>query len=135
MTAVEAAFFPLDEQLRLRAKHWSEGLLKEMVWLSGLETYAKAEEILARIGQVTLSDSSVWREAQRWGTGFQAVAEVERMRSNLVPGRWGTPLKQAEPQGRMGVAMDGGMVNIRGESWKELKARDSVSGGGRPYSR
>ncbi|MCJ7737926.1 MAG: ISKra4 family transposase [Anaerolineae bacterium] len=122
MTAVEAAFFPLDEQLRLRAKHWSEGLLKEMVWLSGLETYGKAEEILARIGQVTLSDSSVWREAQRWGTGFQAVAEVERMRSNLVPGRWGTPLKQAEPQGRMGVAMDGGMVNIRGEGWKELKA-------------
>lgn len=119
---MEAVFSPLDEQLRLRAKHWSEGLLKNMVWLSGLGTYAKAEEILARIGQVTLSDSSVWRQAQRWGAVFQAEVEAERVRSNLVPGRWGTPLKRREPQGRMGVAMDGGMVNIRDEGWKELKA-------------
>jgi hypothetical protein len=119
---VEAVFFPLDEQLRLKAKHWSEGLLKEMVWLSGGATYAQAEEILARIGQVTISDSSVWRQAQRWGAGYQAVAEAERIRSKLVPGRWGAPLKRPEPQGRMGVAMDGGKVHIRDEGWKELKA-------------
>jgi hypothetical protein len=121
VTAVAAVFFPLDEQLRLRGKHWSEGLLKEMMWLSGRGTYAEAEEALARIGQVTISDSSVWRQVQRWGAGFQGLAEAERIRSNLVPGRYGAPLKRREPQGRMGVAMDGGMMNIRGEGWKELK--------------
>jgi hypothetical protein len=121
VTAVAAVFFPLDEQLRLREKHWSEGLLKDMVWLSGRETYVEAEEDLARMGQVTVSDSSIWRQVQRWGAGFQALAEAERIRSNLVEGRWGAPLRQREPQGRMGVAMDGGMVHIRDEGWKELK--------------
>jgi hypothetical protein len=121
VTAVAAVFFPLDEQLHLRGKHWSEGLLKQMMWLGGRMTYAEAEEALARIEQVTISDSSVWRQAQRWGAEFQALAERERIRSNLVVGRYGAPLRQREPQGRMGVAMDGGMVHIRDEGWKELK--------------
>jgi hypothetical protein len=95
--------------------------LKLAVWLSGIVDYDRAEEVLAKVGQITISDSSVWRQAQVWGAGFQAVMEAERIRSNLLPGRWGTPCKRAEPKGRMGVSMDGGMIHIRGEGWKELK--------------
>ena len=113
--------FPLDEQLNLRVKHWSEGVLKLVVWLSGIVTYEQVEEILAKVGQVDVSDSSAWRQAQDLGAGFQSIAEAERVRSYLMPGRWGAPCKQAEPKGRMGVAMDGGMMHIRDEGWKELK--------------
>jgi hypothetical protein len=95
--------------------------LKLAVWLSGIVDYDRAEEVLAKVGQITISDSSVWRQAQVWGAGFQAVMEAERIRSNLLPGRWGTPCKRAEPKGRMGVSMDGSMIHIRDEGWKELK--------------
>jgi hypothetical protein len=95
--------------------------LKLIVWLSGMVDYAQVEEILAKVGQISISDSSVWRQAQVWGAGFQALAEAERIRSNLLPGRWGAPCKRAEPKGRMGVSMDGGMIHIRDEGWKELK--------------
>lgn len=95
--------------------------MKLVVWLSGIVDYDQVEEILAQVGQISISDSSAWRQAQVWGTGFQALMEAERIRSNLLPGRWGAPCKRAEPKGRMGVSMDGGMIHIRDEGWKELK--------------
>jgi hypothetical protein len=94
---------------------------KLVVWLSGIVKYERVEEILAKVGQMHVSDSSAWRQAQELGEGFQALAERERLRSYLMPGRWGAPCKQAEPKGRMGVAMDGSMIHIRDEGWKELK--------------
>jgi hypothetical protein len=107
--------------LSLRAKHWSEGLLKLMVWLSGMVDYRTAEEILAKVGQITVSDSSVRRQAQIWGQSFQSIAEAERIRANVLPGRWGTPLRDTNVKGRMGAAIDGSMIYILGEGWKELK--------------
>jgi hypothetical protein len=95
--------------------------LKLAVWLSGIVDYAKVEEVLAKVGQISISDSSMWRQVQVWGAGFQDLTEAERIRSNLLPGRWGVPCKRAEPKGRMGVSMDGGMIHIRDEGWKELK--------------
>lgn len=105
----------------MKAKPWSEGVLKLAVWLSGLVDYETVEEILAKVGQISISDSSVWRQAQVWGQGVQAIVEAERIRSHLLPGRWGGPGRRAEAKGRMGVAMDGGMIHIRDEGWKELK--------------
>jgi hypothetical protein len=92
-----------------------------MTWLSGIVDYRKAEEILERVGQIPVSDSSARRHAQKWGARFQAIAEEERLRANVLQGRWGGPCKAPEPKGKMGVAMDGSMVYILGEGWKELK--------------
>ena len=92
-----------------------------MTWLSGIVDYRTAEEILERVGQIPASDSSIRRQAQQWGTEFQSLAEEERIRANILPGRWGGPYKASAPKGRMGVAMDGGMIHILGEGWKELK--------------
>ena len=121
MTAADAVFFPLDEQLNLRSSCWSEGVLKLMVWLSGIVDYRKAEEILERVGQIPVSDSSARRHAQIWGAAFKAIAEEERIRANVLEGRWGGPCQATERRGKMGVAMDGGMIYILGEGWKELK--------------
>ena len=92
-----------------------------MVWLSGLVDYGKAEEILERVGQMSVSDSSIWRQAQEWGNGFRALAEAEQIRASVLPGRWGKPYRNEEPKGRLGVSMDGSMIHIRDEGWKELK--------------
>lgn len=92
-----------------------------MVWLSGIVDYRKAEAILTQVGQIEASDSSVWRQAQSWGQRFQSNAEAERIRATVLPGRWGTPCRDMRPKERMGVAMDGSMIHIRDEGWKEMK--------------
>lgn len=92
-----------------------------MVWLSGIVDYRTAEEILTKVGQIAVSDSSVQRQAQIWGQSFQALAEAERIRATALPGRWGKPCRDTNVKGRMGVAMDGSMIHILKEGWKELK--------------
>ena len=114
-------FSPLDRQLNLRTRRWSEGLLKLMVWLSGIVDYRTAEQVLRTVGQMTVSDSSVWRQAQEWGQCFRAIAEAERIRGTVLAGRWGNPCRETEMKGRMGVALDGSMVHILEEGWKEVK--------------
>ena len=83
--------------------------------------YEEAEEVLEKVGQIHISDSSIWRHTQTWGKQFQVLAERERIQANVLEGRWGGPCRAEEPKGRMGVSMDGTMIYVRGERWKELK--------------
>ncbi len=102
--------------------HWSEGLAKYAVWLSGLLDYAQAAEVLVEVGQMTMSPSSVWRETQRWGEPMKQQAEKERELATATPER-GTTIR-GETVGlekQLGVSMDGTMVPVRNEGWKELK--------------
>ena len=92
-----------------------------MVWLSGKMDYRSVEDILEQVGQISASDSSVRRQAQVWGQSFQSLAEKERIRATALPGRWGKPSRDTTAKGRMGVAMDGSMIHILKEGWKELK--------------
>ena len=114
-------FFPLDEQLQVWDKHWSEQVAKHAVWLSGLVEYEAAENILNKIGQVVISDSSVWRRASKWGAQFQAQASTARAVAIALPSRQEiVPGEPPQPK-TLAVALDGAMVNIRTEGWKELK--------------
>lgn len=108
--------FPLDEQLKLWEKHWSEQIAKQAVWLSGLVTFEQAGEILQRIGGVRISAKSVWRRVEKWGAMFEAVETLQQAQAYQPLGI--DPNKSLEP---MGVAMDGTMIHIREEDWKELK--------------
>jgi hypothetical protein len=106
----------------LRDKHYSEGVLKEMVWVSGVVgSYEKAEAMFKRVGHLTISDSNVWRRVQEWGEEFKAVEDAQRERAHTLPYRNDANRGMEETVGRMGVSMDGGMVHIRDEGWKELK--------------
>jgi hypothetical protein len=87
--------------------------------LSGLVTFDQAEQILREVGRVEISQSSIWRRVDRWGRRLQAVETLQQAKAYGF----------AEPEGidpnrslgRMGAAMDGTMVHIREEGWKELK--------------
>ena len=93
-----------------------------MVWLSGISpSFAKAEETLARIGRVGVSDSSVWRRVEKWGPQFQALEEAGLSQGNQ-PLTAAEMKQKASPKiGSKGAAMDGTTLYIRGEGWKELK--------------
>ena len=54
-------FFPLDEQLQLWDKGWSEGIVKGAVWLSGvIDSFEEAEEVLTQLSQKQPNDIDIW---------------------------------------------------------------------------
>ena len=89
----------------------SEGLAKEVVWLSGQLTFGAVADVLERIGDVSVSRSRVWRTVKVHGETIQRTVESRMVAEQI-----------AEPETqRMGCSADGGMIHIRDEGWKELK--------------
>ena len=122
MTSVGLGFFPLDRQLELWEAHWSAGLVKEAVWLSGvIASFEQAEETFARIGHIGMSDSTIWRRTEKSGEGFEQLEKEGQQAANRVAqlGEVGPPLVKSTQ--RMGVGIDGAKIHIRQEGWKELK--------------
>lgn len=121
MRPAAQVFFPLDDQLEVWDKHWSERVAKYAVWLSGLMEFEEAERVLNQIGQIPISDTSVWRRTERWGQRFQAEEAAQRAVATASPAR-GVPVPgEVRDLPERGVAMDGAKVHIRAEGWKELK--------------
>jgi hypothetical protein len=125
---VRAGFFPLDEQLELCDAHWSLEVVRLSVWLSGLLPFGQAAAVLQQLGALEVTASSLWRRAQEWGAKMGEVSARQRAHANTLSPAWEVPEAYAGDAGResgrpkrMGVAMDGALVNIRNEEWKELK--------------
>lgn len=114
--------FPLQSQLKQCDEGWSEGISRQAVWLGGLVPFGQAARILQEIGQVNISRCSIWQRSQVWGAKFKTLEASARVKATALPEKWQPPSRQVEPDRRMGVAMDGLMVHIRKEGWKELKA-------------
>lgn len=90
-----------------------------MVWLSGLLPYEQCEQVFAHIGERMVPASSIWRQTQRHGERLQTY--VEQQREQVSVERVVLPEMRYDHDQRKGVSLDGGMVNIRGEGWRELK--------------
>jgi hypothetical protein len=119
---VGRGFFPLDRQLRLNERHWSEGISHLVVWLSGQVDFEAIEAILSRVGRIHLSDSTAWRQTQRFGAGFQQIEAKAQHQAGQVGLKGGIVPGEAEGTERLGVAIDGWMIHIRKEDWKEVKS-------------
>jgi hypothetical protein len=94
---------------------------KLAVELCGQVTPVAAESILDKLAGITFSDTSVWRRVQTWGAKFKALEELRQAAATGLPQRGNTgpgavPLSKA-----MGVGMDGVMIPLRTEGYKELK--------------
>jgi hypothetical protein len=118
---VKPGFSPLDEQLELTEKHWSEGVSKLSVYLSGITDFEQAAEVLERVGRIHSSSGSVWGRTKKWGEVFKKEEEKERAQAETVDEKHGVVPGEEKSGPRMGAGMDGVMVNIREEGWKETK--------------
>jgi hypothetical protein len=94
---VRWAFFPLDRQLVIHDKHWSQGVARQAVKLSGKVSYKDAAEILQETGQIRISKSSVWRLTRTWGKVLKEQEEQEEHH----------PARQASAE-RISASLDGG---------------------------
>lgn len=96
-------------------------MAQQMVWLAGAaSSYELAEEVFDRVGHRHIPKSSIWRQVAGHGTRLTAYVEHQRelvsVERTTLPGPW------EDHDQRKGISMDGGMVHIREEGWKEFKA-------------
>lgn len=96
-------------------------MAKQAVKYSGKLSYEEAAEALKDLGQIEISVKSVWRLTQRWGEALQKVDAEEDEQANRNIASVATGEVEQKTDGRLGASMDGTMLYIRGEEWKELK--------------
>lgn len=118
-TPVGEVFFPLDEQWQVNRTVYSEGMAQQMVWLSGLLPYEQCAWVFERIGERLVPASSIWRQNQRYTA--QMLAQLDHQQAHVSVERVSLPDACHDHEQQKGVSMDGGMVNIRAEGWKEMK--------------
>lgn len=72
-----------------------------------------------RIGHAHVPAASIWRQSQAYGERLKA--HLDHQQELVGVERLVLPPPGLDHRQRKGVSMDGGMVNIRGEGWKEFK--------------
>lgn len=82
-------------------------MVKNMVWVSGLLPYGQSREVLQRIGKQTISEKTLWQYSQVYAERLVTTSQV--------------PPSSSTAPDIQGVSLDGGMIHIRGEGWKEFK--------------
>lgn len=90
-----------------------------MVWLSGLVTFAHAQQILEDIGQLNVATTTLWEQVQVQGERLQAYVSQTQQHVSVERTRWHHQLY--DPKMKRCVSIDGGMVCLRDEGWKEMK--------------
>jgi len=90
-----------------------------MVWLSGLLTYEEGHQVFERIGHRQIPAWSIWAQTQLHGPRLKGW--VDHQQEHVGVERVVLPPPGCDHQQRKGVSMDGGMVHIRQEGWKEFK--------------
>lgn len=90
-----------------------------MLWLSAKDTYAEAAATFRRIGRRTIPASTIWEVSQRQGERLRAY--VQHQQEQVGVERVVLPPAGADHDRPLGISLDGGMVHVRGEGWKEFK--------------
>lgn len=98
---------------------YSQQLAQKMVWLSGLLPYEQCAAVFMEIGERFIPASSIWRQTQQHGQRLQAY--VEHQRDQVSVERVVLPDGRHDHDQRKGVSLDGGMMTIRGDGWREMK--------------
>lgn len=117
-TTVGKAIFPLDKTWRLKSSV-SDSLSREVVRLAGWMAYEQVSQTLDRLGHVSVPAATVWTEAKRQGERLQAQDAGEQARVGVERVQWQDG--RYDGKARKAISLDGGMVAVRGEGWKELK--------------
>jgi len=98
---------------------YSDELAQQMVYLAGLLTFQQSAAVFERIAGRHIPESSIWRAVQEHGERLRL--HLEHRAQQTVPERLVLADARADHTVPKGVSLDGGMVNIRGEGWKEFK--------------
>jgi hypothetical protein len=90
-----------------------------MTWLAGLVPYVQASQVFERIGHVSIPTTSLWEQAQSAGEALRVQQQTQQRQVSVE--RVVLPPAGQDHTEPKGVSLDGGMLNLRGEGWKEFK--------------
>jgi hypothetical protein len=112
-------FFPLDKRWDIIGRSTSDGLTQEMVQLAGMMPFTHASRTLSRLAQIEIPATTLWEHIQREGERLEMAQRKRASQPGVERTRW----KNGRYDARLyrAISMDGGMVHIRGEGWKEMK--------------
>jgi len=121
----KVGFFPLDDQLYLGAHSWTPETVKQII-RQGVEiaSHRRAATSFQEMTKIPVSKSSLGRLVSLYGGKMvvQQQAEAEAMVKPPVKEEVVTVREMPQPDSAvMAISMDGALVNIRGEGWKEVK--------------
>jgi hypothetical protein len=143
VTGVKPDFFPLDEWLYLGNHSWTPETVKQIVRQgSEIASHRRAAESFEAMTKIPVSKSSVGRLVTQYGSKIVAQQAAEAVAMVKAPGpeEVVTVREMPQPDGEvMALSMDGAMVHIRDEGWKEVKTvaisvveREPDEAGGEP---
>lgn len=113
-------FFPLDAQLEVTGSRWSSGFTALAVQLAALLPFAQATDLLRQAFGIPTSVATLWRHTQQAAVRLQQQQRTQATAATTPPQLWERPVvRQADK--RMGVALDGAILHVRDEGWKEVK--------------
>ena len=100
----------------------SPRLKQQAAWLSAYLPFKQAQAVFVEIGYIRLSHSQIWRESQEAGEKFKEYEAQKSAAGMRQPKRNESAVLKLEPDLRLGASLDGGMIHLRREGWKEFKA-------------
>lgn len=104
----------------MQASVYSPERAKQMVWLASHMAFAAASEAFVRIARRAVPLNAVWDETQRHGERLKRYLDQQQAAVGVE--RVVLPPPGDDHDRPLGVSLDGGKMNIRGEGWKEFKA-------------
>jgi len=81
--------------------------------------YEQASEVLERLNGQIIASASIWHQVQ--GHGKRIKTYLKRQEDLVGVERVVLPAHKTDHNQRKGVSVDGGLMNIREEGWKEFK--------------
>jgi hypothetical protein len=120
-------FSPLDRQLRLRRDSWSEGLVRESARLGTTQpSFKVAAETRGRVGRIDISSTTVWRHHDEVASKVETELEREEQEvpidvlwQDVAAMEW--ILSQSPIEEHASVSIDGAMILIRDDGYREVK--------------
>jgi len=105
----------------MKSQGWSERLEKQVVKLTTYGSYGQAAKIYAELVGIEIAKTTIWDRAQERGSNLKEARMRQAEESWALP-KWEDVIAgQAVEPVKKGVTMDGAMVYILGEEWKEVK--------------
>jgi len=89
--------------------------------------YEQCAAVFERIGEQSIPASSIWRQTQVHGERLRVYMQHQQEQVSVE--RVVLPDAKDDHLQRKAVALDGGMVHIRGEGWREMKVGAVVGDG------
>jgi hypothetical protein len=122
---VTRGFFPLDRQLKLTTHSWTPETLSAVIGLAvEVPAFERAAACIQQLTHMPISKSSLQRLVGEYGGRLVAAQVVEAEAMVKPPAKFDEEdFRQVAPPDSevMAVSMDGAMINVRGEGWKEVK--------------